>query len=201
MGRGRRKPTVEKPKYSKALGFWYTSEEEYESHPLRKQSKRSHTKEKFHIYYDYGDTPRYSNKYGFWSTCRREYFAKRSVICDYGLSLEKYTEMWEIQKGICLGCDIKLVSSVFVQEQERYKNDPNLISGVHYSKSNIDHDHLLDKDDPKYVRGLLCTSCNNYTKDVLNPDSKWYIYGKRGGKNKTMLILERKILRSWVGEI
>jgi hypothetical protein len=116
----------------------------------------------------------------------------------YGLSEEKFTEMWNKQGGgICLGCDMKLVTSVFLQERKQYENNPNLLINVDYAIAYVDHDHRFDIEGkrgcyhrPESVRGLLCPSCNSY--DVLDQDSDHYIYGDDGDLKKKQLVMDRE---------
>ena len=104
--------------------------------------------------------------------------------------------MYNEQKGCCLGCEIKLISYIFPEERKQYENNIDLISNVDYCVAEVDHDHSMEKPeeyDPNYVRGLLCKFCNSFDKDVLNCESKWYIFGDEGHKNKKILIMEREI--------
>ena len=113
-----------------------------------------------------------------------------------------FIKLHEKQKGLCLGCDIKLASYILFEEREQYDNDPNLICGVDYDITQVDHDHSYDIDgkhsgNPDCVRGLLCHSCN--AKDVLDTKSRWYIYGDDPTVKET-LIKNREaniILKQW----
>ena len=120
----------------------------------------------------------------------------------YGLTKEMFIKLYEEQGGLCLGCDIKIVSYVLPEERKQYEDDPNLIECADYAIAQVDHDHSFDIDgkstgDPDSVRGLLCNSCN--IKDVLNPESKCYIYGDDPTVKET-LIKNREaniILKQW----
>ena len=108
----------------------------------------------------------------------------------FGLTKEMFIKLYEKQGGLCLGCDIKLVSNIFKKERKQFEDDPNLIEHVDYAIANVDHDHSFDIDgkhsgNPDSVRGLLCASCN--CKDVLNPESKLYIYGDDPTVRETLL--------------
>jgi len=73
----------------------------------------------------------------------------------YGLSLDKYNEMYEAQEGKCLIC------------------------GEHKDKLMVDHDHKTNK-----VRGLLCTHCNTgigFLKDNVNNLKKAIDYLEKRG--------------------
>ena len=111
----------------------------------------------------------------------------------YGLNKEMFIKLYEEQGGICLGCDIKLVSNIILEEKKQYDDDPNLIEFVDYAPAWVDHDHSYDIEgkcsaNPDSVRGLLCPSCNS--KDVLNPESNNYIYGVDGDLNKIQLVMD-----------
>ena len=58
-------------------------------------------------------------------------YKNQRLIRNYGITLEKYKQMFEQQNGKCAICNLK-------------------------RKLHVDHDHATEK-----VRGLLCTSCNN----------------------------------------
>ena len=129
----------------------------------------------------------------------------RQIKYKYGLTEEMFINLYEGQKKICLGCDIKLVSSIFsLEEREQYDDDPNLIENVDYSVANVDHDHSYDIEErknglgnPDCVRGLLCPSCN--IKDILNPKSTWYIYGDDTSIKETLIKNREvnRILKQW----
>ena len=53
----------------------------------------------------------------------------------FGITLVQYNEMFQAQKGLCLGC---------------YKHQTNFKRAF-----SVDHDHKTGK-----IRGLLCTNCN-----------------------------------------
>lgn len=53
----------------------------------------------------------------------------------YGISLEQYKKLFEVQNGLCLGC---------------YKHQKGLIKRLY-----VDHCHETGK-----IRGLLCGNCN-----------------------------------------
>lgn len=113
---------------------------------------------------------------------------------NYGLDQEMFIKIYEEQGGLCLGCDIKLVSYVFANdERKQYDEDDDMILGVDYAVACVDHDHSYDIDGKRTgnsdsVRGLLCHSCNG--KDVLNPESDNYIYGVDGDLNKKQLVMD-----------
>ncbi len=66
----------------------------------------------------------------------------RQIKHHYGVTLEQWNQMFQIQKGLCLGC---------------YKHQSNI-----KDKFCVDHDHATNK-----VRGLLCRKCN-YTLGLIN---------------------------------
>jgi hypothetical protein len=199
----------EAPKYSKAFDFWYSSQEEYFNHPNYLQQGRDNAKESRKRFKENPEL-RYSKKYDFWFSSAKEYHAHPSqkarhhkkdgyllqIWSLYRIREEHFMKMWEEQNGLCLGCNMKLVSSVCQEEREQYDNNPNLKINIDYSLAVCDHDKSMKKPkefDPNYVRGLLCRSCNHFSKDVLNPTSKWYVLGEDGHKNKNMLIMEREM--------
>jgi hypothetical protein len=111
----------------------------------------------------------------------------------YGLTEEMYIKLYEEQGGLCLGCDIVLVSRIIGNEE-----DVIGIKGVDYADAHVDHDHGYDIEgkwsgDPDSVRGLLCPSCNG--KDVLNPESRLYIFGVDGDLNKKELVMNREFIK------
>ena len=127
-----------------------------------------------------------------------------NIMCKYGLTEEMYIKLYEEQDGLCLGCDIVLVTRI---SKTLIKNREDVIGikGVDYEVAHVDHDHSFDIDgklsgDPDSVRGLLCPSCNS--KDVLDPESKCYIYGDDPTAKET-LIKNREaniILKQWYKE-
>ena len=115
----------------------------------------------------------------------------------YGLTEEMYIKLYEEQGGLCLGCDIVLVTRIIGNEE-----DVIGIKGVDYEVAHVDHDHSFDIDgklsgNPDSVRGLLCKSCN--VKDVLNPESDHYIYGDDPTVKETLLKNREvnRILKQW----
>ncbi len=120
-----------------------------------------------------------------------------NIMYKYGLTEEMFIKLYEKQDGLCLGCEIVLVTRIIGNEEGVIG-----IKGVDYEVAHVDHDHSFDIDgkfsgDPDSVRGLLCPSCN--IKDVLNPESDHYIYGDDPTVKET-LIKNREaniILRQW----
>ena len=115
----------------------------------------------------------------------------------YGLVEEMFIKIYEEQKGLCLGCDIKLISYVLPEERKQYEDDPNLVYRVDYEVAHIDHDHSFERGDPDSVRGLLCNPCN--IKNILDPKSKHYIYGGDPMIRETLIKGREidRILKQW----
>lgn len=124
---------------------------------------------------------------------RKSWKARNHVLRSFGLTEEMFIKLYEEQGGLCLGCDIKFVSNMLLEERKQYDDDPNLIVNVDYALACVDHDHSYDIDgkhsgNPDSVRGLLCPACN--CRDVLNPESDNYIYGVDGDLNKIQLVMD-----------
>lgn len=66
---------------------------------------------------------------------------KRKILKKYGLSVEDYTKLLELQNGVCAVCGTP-----------ETKISP---TGGTVQSLTVDHDHKTNK-----VRGLLCSACN-----------------------------------------
>ena len=113
----------------------------------------------------------------------------------FGMTLETFITIWRKQKGLCLGCDIPLLSSCFDYDRQKIEKEGRFRKNIDYSIACIDHDHNLELHNPDSIRGLLCYKCNNYGLDVLNPESDWYVLGEDGYKKKEILIKMRELLK------
>ena len=71
-------------------------------------------------------------------------FAKR-----YGITLEQYQELFNVQRGACAICERALVSQVDVANR-----------AVDASASKVETAHVDHCHESGAVRGLLCTECN-----------------------------------------
>ena len=92
---------------------------------IKKQAKeyRDSHKDQIHVYQKEHQVKNRMRKRAYWTLKR------------YGITVEYFEQMFEKQKGCCLGCGI---------HQDDLKKSLN-----------IDHDHSTGK-----VRGLLCNPCN-----------------------------------------
>lgn len=60
----------------------------------------------------------------------------------FGLTIDSYTELWDLQEGLCAIC--------FRPEEGRSNRGKE-------RRLSVDHDHETNE-----VRGLLCTKCNTF---------------------------------------
>ena len=131
---------------------------------------------------------------------RKTWRASYHVLRRYGLTVDDFSKLWNDQGGLCLGCDIELVSYIFPEERKKYDDDPNLIENVDYAQAFVDHDHKFESIilpsgeefiPSESVRGLLCPYCNTPHVDPLNTESRLYIFGVDGDLNKQEIIMNR----------
>ena len=131
---------------------------------------------------------------------RKSWRASYHVLRRYGLTIDDFSKLWNDQGGLCLGCDIELVSFIFPEERKKYDDDPNLIENVDYAQAFVDHDHKFESIilpsgeefiPSESVRGLLCPYCNHREVDPLNSESRLFIYGVDGDLNKQEIIMNR----------
>ena len=92
------------------------------------------------------------NKDGCCKSCRIYYNKNQDnrsykLKSNYGMTLEQYNDLFNKQKGLCLGC---------------YKHQSQL-----KRRLNVDHDHKTGR-----IRGLLCDLCNKVLGSVYdNPET------------------------------
>ena len=117
---------------------------------------------------------------------------KYRIKFKYGLTSESFWNRWRKQKGRCKTCEVDLIDWMYPRKRLIIQNDNNLKYNYDFTRCNVDHDHSMEfrqKNDPNYVRGLLCLRCNS-VYDSLNEKSEFYV-----GENivlKNALIEERK---------
>lgn len=96
---------------------------------------------------------------GYYSMCR-ECKTNSQYLSTYGITIEQYENMFELQEGCCAICDIHL-------------------SKTGKKKLYIDHCHSSGK-----VRGLLCQHCNfvlGQAKDTVSILESAILYLKERG--------------------
>ena len=109
---------------------------------------------------DFYRSKNYNGGYGYrCKSCdtiaRKEYEARHpkrvkgshrraNMLNKYGLTVERYDEMWAEQSGKCVICSVGMVN---IHTDGDSKNKSNT--------ANIDHCHDTGK-----VRGILCATCN-----------------------------------------
>jgi hypothetical protein len=103
------------------MGYWAKEKQrEYDKTPKRLAAHRLRARQ---YYYNHKEEHiKYQRKYNY----------KRQ----YGITLEQYNELFNNQKGLCLGC---------------YRHQSQLSKRLA-----VDHDHKSGK-----IRGLLCFRCNS----------------------------------------